>query len=430
MEKSIRKRKNVWIWTVFAVIFITIATALFSAVQKDRVSHNDSEKQAGEKLYVCSMHPQVIQDHPGDCPICGMFLIEKIAQDKNVYDTTLNDVVLHVNESVLASVSTVKAEYGEQTVNVEASGIITFDPRKIRTVSARVKGVIEKSFIKYQFQSIRKGQKIYQIYCPEIYLEKWNYIKLIQTYPDQDNLTGEALEWLRLQGLTKGQIDSLKHAVKPEYHLPVYGDTDGYAVSPDFDPDKYFSSFSSENEYAGIQSDVSNGIGLNEGVTVESGTPLFRIVDPKSLRADFRVRTENIGLLKAGQEVNISDPVSRQVYLNGVISQIEPLNGGLFQTVKVYVKANPENLQPGREVSGTIITGNHLALWVPESSVVDLGLRKSLFLYRNGRFEAVPVTTGMRTAGKVEILSGIEPGSEIAMNGLMLIDSDGFVAIN
>jgi Cu(I)/Ag(I) efflux system membrane fusion protein len=430
MEKNINKKKNVWIWTAFAVIFITIATALFSGVLKGTGSDKDGENQASAKMYVCSMHPQVLQDHPGDCPICGMFLIEKIEEDKNMYDTTLNDVVLHVNESVLGSVSTFKVEYSAHPVNIEASGIITFDPRKIRTISSRFKGVIEKSFIKYQFQPVKKGQKLYQVYCPEIYVEKWNYVKLIQTYPDQENLTAEALEWFRLQGLTKGQIDSLKHAVKPEYHLPVYSDTEGYAVSPDFNPDSYFSLLNDETENAGIQSYSTRNIGLNEGVTIESGTRLFSIVDPKFLRADLRVSTEYIGLLKAGQEVNITDPVSHQQYYKGVISEIEPLNGGLFQLVKVYLKNNASQLLPGKEVNSTFITGDHHALWVPESSVVDLGLRKSIFEYHNGRFVAVPVRTGMRTGGKVEILSGIMPGAEVALNGLMLIDSDGFVAIN
>ena len=151
------------------------------------------------------MHPQVIRDGPGDCPICGMFLIEMIALDENKYDSSLTDIVRPVNESVLAAVRTVIPEQMSLPVVIEASGIVNYDPRKIQTISARFGGVIEKSFVKYQFQYIRKGDKIYEIFAPNIYDERWNYVKLIQAYPDRDDLTTEALEWFKLMDFRKGR---------------------------------------------------------------------------------------------------------------------------------------------------------------------------------------------------------------------------------
>jgi Cu(I)/Ag(I) efflux system membrane fusion protein len=422
-----KKRNIIWISVVFSVIILTIATALISNRYKSKGSEDKALAAVSAKLYVCSMHPQVLQDHPGDCPICGMFLIEKIGDDKNRIDTTLNDVVRHVNESVLASVATVTPEFYSAPVIVEASGIVTCDPRKIRVISARFRGVIEKSFIKYTFQPVKNGQKIFQIYCPEIYVDKWNYVKLIQTYPDQENLTVEALQWFRLLGLTRGQIDSLKHAVKPDYHLYVYSDAEGYAVGPDFDPDNYFTTPRVDENDPGTGSVASQNIGLNEGVTIEKGTPLFKIIDLKSLRIDLKIRTDDIRLLKPGQKVVVIDPASPHNEFNGTVSQIEPLNGGLFQVVKVYVKDNHGQLLPGKQIHSHISAGSYDAFWVPETSIVELGQRQTVFLYENGKFVAVPVKTGMKYNGRVEIISGIDNSSEIALNGLLLTDSDGFI---
>jgi Cu(I)/Ag(I) efflux system membrane fusion protein len=156
---------------------------------------------------------------------------------------------------------------------------------------------------------------------------------------------------------------------------------------------------------------------------------LFKIIDLKSLRIDLKIRTDDIRLLKPGQKVVVLDPAAPKNEFIGTVSQIEPLNGGLFQIVKVYVKDSHGHLLPGKQIHSQISAGNFDALWVPETSVVELGQRKSVFMYENGKFVAVPVKTGMKYNGRVEIISGIDNSSEIALNGLLLTDSDGFIGL-
>ena len=237
------------------------------------------------------MHPQVIRDAPGDCPICDMFLIELIALDENSYDSSLTDIVRPVNESVLAAVKTVIPGQMSLPVVIEASGIVNYDPRKVQTVSARFGGVIEKSFVRYQFQYIRKGDKIFEIFAPNIFDVRWNYVRLIQTYPDREDLTVEALEWFRLIGLTKGQIDTLKKTIRPDYYFAVYSPAEGYAVSIDFDPETFFLP-EPKLKVPPRLSPVSGGVGLTDGQSVETGDPLFRLADVRSLLVELKVKTE------------------------------------------------------------------------------------------------------------------------------------------
>ena len=230
-------RKNKLIVILLIMMWMTILVIFFSCTGENNKSQVKPVAMIAKNQYVCSMHPKVIQDKPGDCPICGMSLIVKVV-DKNPTDPLLNDVVLPVNESVLSSITTINPFRDNLPLVIQAPGIISFDSRKIRMVSARFGGLIEKSYVKSIFQKIKKGQKIYEIFSPNIYIEHWNYVKLIQTYPDQDNLTVEAREWFKYLGLTPGQIDALKKSVKPNYHLTVYSDADGYAVPPDFETEK------------------------------------------------------------------------------------------------------------------------------------------------------------------------------------------------
>lgn len=373
------------------------------------------------------MHPEVIKDDQGDCPICGMLLIEKIEHDSNSADSTLMDVVLPVNESVLGSVATVYPMEETLPLTIETFGIINFDPRHVHTISARFPGLVERSFVTYQFQPIRKGEKIYEIYCPNIYDDRWNYVKLIQAFPDKDSLTVEARQWFQLLGLTKGQLDSLKRAKKPDYHLTVYSDAEGYAVSSDFEAENYFSSAGNgENQPGGIQAG-RGGIGFNEGLTVETGTPLFKVVNIKSLRADLKVKTEDVGLLKKGQKVVLTDASTPMRKFDAIVSQVEPLNGGVFQLVKVFFKDQQGLMKPGRQIQGHIQVGLRPSLWVPRSSIVQMGQKQSVFVMNKGRFIATAVKTGLRSGDKVEVLGGIDQDSEIASNALLLTDSDGFI---
>ena len=423
-KRKILLLNNLFFLTLL-LIQISVIGGIVSCTGKKMNAHdsqNKLENEPAKKQFVCSMHPQVVQDKPGDCPLCGMSLIEKIV-DKNPADITLNDVVLPVNESVLSTITTVNAVQENLPLTIETPCIINFDSRKIRLISARFGGLIEKSYVKFQFQRIRKGQKIYDIYCPDIYTEKWNYIKSIQTYPDKDELTVEAREWLKQLGLTKAQIESLKRSVKPDYHLSVYSDADGYVVPADFDAEKYFST---EGNTINNQKE-GKGVGLNDGITIETGTPLFKLVDIKSLRADLKVKTEEIGLLRKGQKVIFSTNATSGKKFEAIISQIEPLNGGVFQLVKVFFTDKDGVLIPGRQIQANVLTGNHKSVWLPETTVVNMGQRTSVFVKQENKFMATVIKTGIHSGNKIEIVSGLNQNSKVALNASLLIDSDGLI---
>lgn len=397
----------------------------FLILKMNHVRKENSESK--NKMYVCSMEPQIIRDKPGDCPICGMALIEKKDFDENYADSRLDDVVRPVNETVLASVRTLNPENKDLPLLIEASGIINYDARAVKTVSANFRGVIEKSYVKYNFQPIRKGEKIYDIYCPEIYTERANYINLMKKYPDQPEMTGDARYWLEQIGLTKEQINEIVTSPKPNYHLTVYSQFDGFVVGPNFKPDQAISDNDADNIPLGLTSNLNTSIGLSEGVMIEAGQPLFKVISTNYVRADLRVRNEDALFLRNGQKVILSDVVNPEHKISATIDQIEPLNGALFQLVRIYLNDGDKRLLPGMKIHAFIEAGKRPSLWVTKSSVIDLGLHQAVYLLHDSCFVATTVKTGARSGDKIEICSGIDENSKIAANALLLVDSDGLI---
>ena len=414
--------------TLFLLLIVLVAPTAYISIKRSNSTKQKTETVVkAPKKYVCSMHPQVVQDKPGDCPLCGMALIERIDNDANSADTVLNKVVRPVNEAVLASVQTVSPNKEELPLTIEASGLINFDTRRISTVSARFGGLIEKSYVKYAFQPIHKGEKIYDIYCPDIYFNKINYIQLMRAYPEQAIQSKEAREWLENLGLTDQQIKDIIEKDKPNYHLSVYSDREGFAVGADFSPEQYFNSDIKDNIALRTLKSESIGIELRDGVVVESGKQLFKIINSESVRADLKIRTEDVGLLKIGQRVMLSDAVSPERVLNATVSQIEPLNGSLFQLVKVYITDPRKILIPGRQIQALIRADKHKGLWLPKTAVINLGQHQTVFQMRGNSFIATKIKTGLQSGDKIEICSGIDQNSKIALNASLLTDSDGFI---
>jgi membrane fusion protein, copper/silver efflux system len=414
-------------------VVATLSLGLMACTMVDPSGQDKGNNQGTavqKKMFVCSMHPNVIQDKPGDCPLCGMALIEKTALDGNSADLALNDVVLPVNEAVLSSVETVGVTRADFPVNIEASGIITYDPRNVTTVSARYGGLIEKSYIKYRFQPIRKGEKIFDIYCPEIYVTHMNYVNLLKALPDNPDVTYDARAWLTQLGLTDQQIRDLIRDEKPNFHLSVYSEAEGFVVGTDFNPESEFTFEGNVNDVAATTSQGNFGIGLSEGGVVETGEPLFKVVSLEFVRADLKIRTEDAGMLRVGQHVILTDAVLPESRMDVTISQIEPLNGGLFQVVRAYIPNQGTRLYPGMKIQAQIQTGSRNSMWVPKGAVVDLGQSQAVFLQRDTLFIATAVKTGLRSGDQIEVCSGLDENSRIAANASLLTDSDGFIKIS
>ena len=150
------------------LLLVLVLTPLIMVSCKDKKMDTSTEMSEGKQLFTCSMHPQIIRDKPGKCPICGMDLIKKEQNAMRVNDIELEDLLKPTSEFVISRVPVTTIQKSRDVINIEALGIVQNDSRQEASISARIAGRIEKLYVRYRYQMIMRGEKVMDIYSPEI----------------------------------------------------------------------------------------------------------------------------------------------------------------------------------------------------------------------------------------------------------------------
>ncbi len=428
-------------------------------VTSDRPAHNHATEAAE---YTCPMHPQIVQEKPGSCPICGMDLVKKNAvagSDTLTVNSDLNDLVKPTNSVVVANIATVKPEQRSEPVVVTADGIVTYDTRRLYTIPARFGGRIEKLYVRYNFQPIRKGQKLLELYSPDIVTAQSELIYLLESDATNAHLINLAKQKLRLLGVTDGQIAALVKTRKPSYSLAVYSPYDGYVVeatSPapaaSAQPGQGASTgnkmngggmsggqttsgtdeitFSQPTSAAGGMAGASPLL-LREGQYVQTGQTLFRVINASRLWAEFRLYARDAVGIGVGDPLTIRFDQTGQPPLPARVSLVLPYfdNGTRFTTIRANLSGG-KAIRVGQLARADIRRPANEALWLPAEAVLDLGNEQVAFLQTDtGVFQPIRVQTGLRAGSLVAITGGLTTDQSVAGNAQFLIDSESFVNV-
>jgi multidrug efflux pump subunit AcrA (membrane-fusion protein) len=399
--------------------------------------------------YTCPMHPTVISDKPGTCPVCGMDLVRKARPGEEVEITEdLSKLLNSPNETVIASIKTIKGEYKSLPVSTEAQGVVTYDTRNIYTVPTRIGGRLEKVFLRSAFQQVRKGQKVAEIYSPELLTAQRELLFLLEHDPENHTLIQSAKERLKLLGANDAQINELTRSKEPKSTFAIYSPYDGYFI-----PDAQQTPVApmTSQPVSASSGGMSDGMGGNsstsssstptssatnpgdmlirEGSYVAPGQTLFKIVDPSALRVELNIASTLTGTVKKGGKVMLD--FGDQHSDDGTIDFVQPFfnEGQEFLTVRVYTK-NTSRLHIGHLVKAVIEGSAIEALWVPKEAVLDLGVEDIVFIKEKNVFKPKKVVTGIRSENQIEIRQGLSSSDEIASNAQYLIDSESFIKIN
>ena len=417
-------------------------------------SHDEAEHTAGDTEYTCPMHPQIVQNEPGTCPICGMDLVPKSGHGTEVEITEeLAFLLRPTTTTVVSSVATTKAKEKTVQATVEMAGIITYDPRRVYTVPARVGGRIEKLFVKYNFQPIRKGQKLMEIYSPELITAQKELLYLVQSAPEDKQLIEGSRQKLRLLGATDAQINRLIRTGEESYTFALYSPYDGYVIglntaAPTATPSLAgvaaastgggmgsMGGGSSAGATAGSSPTPTTGtedIQLREGMYVSTGQPLLRVVNPKQLWAEFNVPAGEVSALAKGAPVQITFPQLPDERLEAKVDFFQPFyeEGENFAKVRVYLPGQQKLAMVGQLVTARASYTTPPALWVPKTAVLDIGTRSVAFQKGNGVFEPVTVTVGTTEGNEVQVVEGLQQGDVVAANAQFLVDSESFIKVH
>ena len=364
--------------------------------QDHQVEHqNDHE-------YTCSMHPQVRQDEPGDCPICGMDLIpvsdEDDHQDDDPFLFTMQE--RHLN---WANVQTTTVRTVHDGVQVRLTGKVAVNEKEQRLVTAHFPGRIEYLSADYTGRFIRKGEKLATLYSPELMQARQELIQAFSVKETQPRLYESARRRLELFNLTESQIDNIVESGQASPFTDVYATRSGYV----------------EERY------------VAEGDYVGTGQTLFAIAGLSNVWVELDAYESHIGLIEPGNEVRVQVAAYPGKEFTGRVEFVDPFLDNRTRSSRVRLTVdNPENrLKPGMLVNATLTTAtaDHPRVVVPSTAVLWTGPRSLVYVksqrHDGFTFEFREIDLGARTGQGYFVHKGLTEGEEVAVNGVFAIDA-------
>jgi len=374
------------------------------------------------------MHPEIIRNEPGQCPICKMELVQIVDSGSASTDSSLELLLKPTNEFFIGEIKTTSLVEMKYEKNIEADGIITYDTRESGSVAARISGRVDKLYVKSEFQPVVKGQKLFDIYSNELIVDQENLIFLMKNDSANKSLLDATEKKLLIRGLTKSQIEKIKISKVPIQTITVYSPYTGHLHSLSSE------SLSPKNGDNPEMEEKNPMVGqvIQEGSYVKKGQTIFNIFSIKNVWAVIQFPTETIGLIEPGTPVIIHMDEPGHNEIRAKINFIEPKLNGLQKTTsaRIYLENSDQKLKIGMLIKAEIDLKSKSGNFIPSTAVVHLGKNDVVFVQSGKIFRSRIIETGATSGSFIEVISGLSAEEKIAGNGQMLIDSESFIKVN
>jgi Cu(I)/Ag(I) efflux system membrane fusion protein len=395
------KNKKTVIYIGILAVGVLLGWLLFGGASTSKTVHNHDEMSETNKMWTCSMHPQIMQPEAGDCPICGMDLIPA---ETSADGLLADQFKLTENALALANIQTSIVGNRNQKDNfVKLSGKIVENEEANTVQVSYFSGRIEQLNVSFTGEKIRKGQLLATIYSPELYAAQQELITAVSLKESQPELYKAVRNKLKIWKLSESQIQQIETSGKVKENFPVY---------------------------ATVSGTVSQKL-VAQGASIKQGQPLLKIANLTTVWANFDVYENQINNFKKGQEVIVTTSAYVNEEFKGNVDFIDPVLNTKTRTVTLRVVLNNKNnkFKPGMFVEGKIkgiSSSKEQVLAIPSSAILWTGRRSVVYLKANPNepvFEMQEITLGNKVGDNYEIVEGLNNGDEIVTNGVFTIDA-------
>lgn len=413
------------------ILFFFLALVLFVVScesGKEKQQDMSGKMKDTQKVYYCPMDTEVVQNKPGICPKCDMDL-ELKSQKKQ--ENTGDIIYRPVNEAVLSTARTIKAQMKSVPLTLKVSGYITYDLNRIQNISSRVEGRIEKLYVRSLFETVKKDQLILEIFSHEILTGQKEYLLLKETEPESSDLLNASYKKLLLLGMTVEHINHLKASDHVHPTTKVYSPYTGYVIETSKNEQISESGMGAgmEASTTPILSKVKNKeLPIREGAYLKKGETIFTIVNTDIVWGVFEIYSNQLSILKLGKAVEIHLENSDETII-GKVDFIEPYikEGNRTARFRVYLENKKQHFKIGNLLTAKIEAVSNKGWWIPQTAIIDLGNDKVVFVKKDGAFITRKVTTGASTDNLIEIVAGLNKAEEIAEHVQFMVDSESFI---
>lgn len=394
-------------------LLVATAAILPAACRKaEKPATEQAKVEKAADVYTCPMHPSIVSDRPGNCPICGMALVKRTDQATHASTPGLEAISLSPEQRVTANVKTVTVALGTHTGEIVTTGRVTFDERRLAQVTAYSGGRIERMFVNFTGDTVRRGAAVAAIYSPDLFATQQEYLLALDNRERMrragfagarsasEDLVESTRRRLMLLGMTAGQVDTLEKSKKPIFATNVISPVSGVVTRK----------LAVEQQY------------------VAQGQPLLEVADLSQVWVEVDVYEQQLPDVRVGQRVEITSAAVPGRTFEGKVSFIVPVLEGTTRTARVRIELPNRGLtlKPDMYVNARIV-GTPAAphVMVPASAVVDRGQRQFVWVETSpGSYEPREVKSGGRHGEQVVIVSGVGEGDVVVVEGGFLLDSE------
>ncbi len=374
-------------------------------VYADEETNTEQKKIA---YYVDPMHPWYTSDKPGIAPDCGMELVPVYEGENDVRGIKINPVVV---QNIGVRVEEVKKQILNKTIRT--TGKIDYDETKVKTVTTKIMGWIEKLYVDYTGKYVKKGEPLFEIYSPELvstqeeYLQAVNYLKKVSSSNSPEvidaalQLVNSAKRRLLYWDIPESDIQEIEKNNSPRKTLTIYSPVSGIVIE--------------KMVYQGQQ--------------IMAGMDLFKIADLSTVWIVSDIYQMDLPWIKLGQKVELELSYLPGKTYQGKVTYIYPFLNDETKTVKVRSEVkntSSYDFKPGMFATVKIVSPISInAIVVPEQAIIRSGERNiAIISLGGGYFEPREVKLGVTSDGFVQILEGIKEGEKIVISSQFLIDSE------
>jgi Cu(I)/Ag(I) efflux system membrane fusion protein len=338
----------------------------------------------------------------------------------------LDELLQPTDRFVVSSVPVTTIRPEKVSVEAKAVGTIGYDTRLINTISARVAGRIDRLYVRYRYQHIHAGDRIMDIYSPDLLTGEQELLFLLKNDPQNTALIDAARQRLLLLGVSQRQLQEVERSGRAAPDIAVYSRYTGH-IHESGGAMAAGGASGPEMNASGMTAELP----LKEGMYVEKGQTVLAEygMDRAWVLLDL---FPDQALVKKGDAVRVVPEAAPDRDFRGRIDFIEPVyrEGKKTLTARVYFDNSGLQAPVGSPVTATIFPKPVAGDWLPRSAVLSLGLDEVVLLREDGGFRTHKIVTGIVWRDQVQVLSGLSAADSVAADAQYLMDSESFVKVN